>query len=310
MMSKKMLSILTIIFLFLIKNAYTYENKIILKIDNQIITNLDVVKETQYLKALNPKIKNLNKDKIIKIGKNSLIREEIKKKEILKYVKQIEIDKKYLDKLIKLRYSGLNLGSKKDFLDYLNKYEIKLETIEKKITIEALWNQVIFSKFSSKLKINKDGLRQQIKENNSSDLKSYLLSEILFTISEKKKLMDKYKDIKKAILENGFENSALIFSESDNAELGGKLGWVREDALVQIIKKELSELKIDNITKPIFTPNGYLILKIENIKYIKKDYDIEKELKKLVDFKTNQQLNQYSNYYFNKIKKDSIINEF
>jgi peptidyl-prolyl cis-trans isomerase SurA len=309
MISKK-LFFTTLLLLFLaLKNTYAYENKIILKIDNEIITKLDISNEIQYLKALNPSIKKLENEKINSIGKNSLIREKIKQKEILKYIKEIQIDQKFLNKLIKSRYYRLNLKSKKEFLDYLKQYNIDLDTIEKKITIEALWNQIIFSKFSNKLKINKEILRKEIKENNKFDLKSYLLSEILFTISSKNQLNDKYENIKKEILVNGFENAALTHSSSNNSELGGKLGWIREDALNKVIKEELSNLKINSITNPIFTPNGYLILKIEDIKFTKKEYDLEKELKKLVEFKTNEQLNQFSNYYFNKIKKDISINE-
>jgi peptidyl-prolyl cis-trans isomerase SurA len=309
MIIKRVFFIIFLLFLSSLKNSYAYENKIILKIDNEIITQLDIFNEVHYLKALNPSIKKLEKEKINLIGKNSLIREKIKQKEILKYVKEIKIDQKYLNKLIKSRYYRLNLNSKKEFLDYLKQYNIDLDTIEKKITIEALWNEIIFAKFSAKLKINEEMLRNEIQENKKFKLKSYLLSEILFTLSSKNQLNDKYKTIKEEILINGFENAALEYSDSDSARIGGKLGWIREDALNKIIKKELSSLKVKSITNPIFTPNGYLVLKIEDIKFLEKEYDIEKELKKLVEFKTNQQLNQFSNFYYNKVKKDVTINE-
>ena len=300
------------ILLFLViseNNLYSIENKIILKIDNEIITSFDVINEIKYLTALNPKIENLEKNKKNLIGQNSLVREKIKKNEILKYVAQIKLDKKFLDSLIEDRYSRLNLNSKKQFLEYLKGYQVNIDVIEKKITIEALWNQLIYSKFSPKLKINKEKLRKQINKTYNKKLRSYLLSEIIFTVSNKDDLKVKYEKINQSILNNGFESAALTYSISDSAQMGGKLGWIREDSLNSKIKDELQKLNIDQITKPFFTPSGYLILKIENIELIKKEYNEEKELNNLINFETNQQLNQFSNNYFNKIKKDIVINE-
>jgi peptidyl-prolyl cis-trans isomerase SurA len=309
MILKKLLFTLLLIILVSFKNLCAYENKIVLKIDNEIITQLDIINEIQYLKILNPNIIKLERKKIYSIGKNSLIREKIKQIEILKYVKKIQINQKILDELIKSKYYELNLSSKKEFLNFLKQYSIDLNNIERKITIEALWNQIIFSKFSTKIRINKEKLKKQIKNNNKLGIKSYLLSEIQFTVPNKNQLDSKYNNIKKTILANGFENAALLHSKSDTAELGGKLGWIREDTLNRILKKELSDLEISSITKPILTSNGFLILKIEDIKFLKKEFDLKKELEELINLKTNEQLSQFSNYYFDKIKKDIVINE-
>ena len=65
----------------------------------------------------------------------------------------------------------------------------------------------------------------------------------------------------------------------------------------------------NEITNPIFSPNGYIILKIDDIKFTKKNYDKKKILDNLIKSKTNQQLNQFSNMYFNKIKKNTNIYE-
>ena len=309
MILKKLLFTLLLIIFVSFKNLCAYENKIVLKIDNEIITQLDIINEIQYLKILNPNIIKLERKKIYSIGKNSLIREKIKQIEILKYVKKIQINQKILDELIKSKYYELNLSSKKEFLNFLKQYSIDLNNIERKITIEALWNQIIFSKFSTKIRINKEKLKKQIKNNNKLGIKSYLLSEIQFTVPNKNQLDSKYNNIKKTILANGFENAALLHSKSDTAELGGKLGWIREDTLNRILKKELSDLEISSITKPILTSNGFLILKIEDIKFLKKEFDLKKELEELINLKTNEQLSQFSNYYFDKIKKDIVINE-
>ena len=291
-------------------NLHALENKIILKIDNEIITTLDIYNEISYLSALNPKIKKLDKSKIYSIGKNSLIREKIKKNELLKFVDKIKIDKIYLDKLIKSRYSRLNLNTKDDFLRYIKNYEIDISVIEEKISIESLWNQLIYEKFSGKVKINKEELKHQINKNNNLKSKSYLLSEIVFEISSSNDLEKKAKMINDNIKKIGFKNTALTLSTSDSSTFGGQLGWVDEESLNKKIKKSLTKLKIGETTEPIFSSNGFLILKIDEIKYTKKNYNLEKELEKLTDLKINEQLDQYSNNYFNKIKKNLQINEF
>ena len=309
-LNKRLIFLPLLYIIFFLSNLYAIENKIILKINNEIVTSLDIKNEIQYLKALNPGIKNLSKEKIDLIGKNSLIREKIKKNEILKYVKEIKIEKKILDKLINNRYSKLDLSTKDQFLEYLKANQVDISVIEEKISIEAVWNQLIYSKFSSKVKINENSLKKKIEEANDKQKKSYLLSEIFFKISDKNILDGKYHEIKSDILENGFESAALTYSISDSSEIGGKLEWIEENSLNQTIKENLSTLEKDSFTKPIFTQNGYLILKIRDIKFTQVQYDEESQLKKLINYETNQQLNQYSNNYFNKIEKDIIINEF
>ena len=294
---------------FFLSDLYSIENKIIIKIENEIITSLDIANEISYLEALNPNIKNLEKDKLNEIAKNSLIRENIKRNELLKYIEEIKLDQKFLSQLIKERYSRLNLTNKDEFLSYLKNYNVNIKVIENKISLEALWNQLIYQKFSSKVKINRDDLLKEIDTDLSLGEKNFLLSEIVFKLENKKDLNKKYLEIKKEILEVGFENAALTYSISESSNLGGKLGWIKESSLNKIIQNNLAKLETNQITNPIFSPNGYIILKIDDIKFTKKNYDKKKLLDNLIISRTNQQLNQYSNIYFNKIKKDTNINE-
>ena len=69
------------------------------------------------------------------------------------------------------------------------------------------------------------------------------------------------------------------------------------------------KINITNYTEPLVIPGGYLILKVNEKRITKKDIKLEDELKKVIEIKTNQQLNQFSNIFLNKIKKDIIINE-
>ena len=298
------------IFFLLINNSFSFENKIILKIDNEIITVIDIENEKNYLIALNPNIKNLDKKRLNEIAKNSLIREKIKEKEILNYLENIKLKQDFLEQLIKQRYSRIGLKSKDEFSNYLNNFKLKIKTIEKKISIEALWNQLIYQKFYKTLKIDKDQLRNEIKKKFENDEKNYLLSEIVFKLSNKNDLKKKYSEIINSINKENFQSAALTYSISDSSNIGGELGWIKESSINNTINDELKKLKKGNITNPIFTPNGYLILKINDIKYIKKKYDENEQLNDLIELKTNEQLNQQSIIYFNKIKKNLSINEF
>ena len=305
----KKIVIFVLLNLFIVEECFSLNNSIVFTIDDKIITKIDIQNEINYLKALNPNINELKKEKIYTIGKNSLLREKIKELEIYKYIDELSIDEDYLNILIKGRYEKLNFLNKEEFLTYLENYNINIKDIEKKLSIEATWNQLIYSKFFENVKIDKEKLKEKIIKNNKKGINSYLISEILFNVNNKNDLEIKYNKIVKSINNNGFENAALSFSESDTSSIGGKIGWINENSLNNEIKSKLSKLKIKEITDPIFTPSGYLILKLNDKKITKKNYDLNKQLGKAIKFETNRQLNQISNNYYKKIKNNYEINE-
>ena len=306
----KILATSFIFILFFNQNLFSLEKKIILRIDNIIITSLDIKNENRYLSALNPNIKNLNEETIYELSKNSLIRENIKKLEIFKNTKKIELDEEYLNKIIESRYRSLGLSTLKEFKKYLNENNIKIETVNKKITIEAVWNQLIYKKFFIKVKIDKNNLKKEILLNKTKSVaKEFLLNEIIFNVENEPNLEKKYKKIQKSINEIGFENTASIYSISDTAKIGGKLGWIEENVLNSKIKNKILKLKPKEYTQPISLPGGFLIIQLKKIKEIQKKINIEQELVKKINSETNKQLNQFSNIFFNKVQKDVVIDE-
>ena len=282
-------------------------NEIIIKIDNKIITNLDINDEIKYLKALNPNLKNLTSDKIFEIAKNSLIREKIKEIEIFNKGNE-SVDENYLKSVIENIYKNIGLPNETEFIRYLSSHDIKIETVKNKLANEALWNQIIYKKFFSKVKIDKDKIKNEI-EKNKSNVNSYLLYEIIFNINENSKLDEVYNKIKKSISINGFENTASIFSISDSSKTGGRIGWINESSINKKIQKQIINIKIGEFTKPIIIPGGFLILQVKDKKQIEQEIDINSEIKLKIRALRNQQLNQYSNIYFNKIKKNITIYE-
>ena len=308
MFKKKILIYFALIFFVLINSSNSLENKILIKIENQIITSLDVDNEYKYLVALNPKIKNSEKNYILQLAKKSVLQEKIKKIEIEKNFNNPKIPQKFLEQILQNIYSKIGFTNIEDFKNYLITNKIDFEKVKNKLEIEALWNELILVKFSSKVKINEKAIRERIKDNNVF-LKSYLLSEISFEVSSLQELNKKFQEINKVINDKGFEVAALKYSISPTSNLGGKLDWINENSLNKNIRLALNNLKINDYTKPINTPGGFLILKINDIKNTKIEIDIDNEFKKIENYEKNNQLNQYSKIYFNKIKKDLEISE-
>ena len=293
------------LFLFLFfKQVQSIETKIIHIIQNEIITNIDIKNEFKYIVALNNSLKELDKKKILDISNESIIREKIKKIEISKNFKEIKINKDYSNLLLKNIYSRLNLKSINEFETYLKNYDLKIIDIEKKITIDALWNELIIKKYSSKVVINEAAIKKELLKNSKIQSKKYQLSEIIFEVENKEEIEKKYKEVVKSINEIGFENSAATYSFSESAKIGGDIGWINENSLNNNIRKNISSLKVGEFTKPIILSNGILILKLINIKNSETTIDIENELIKAINYERNRQLNQYSKIYYNKIKKN------
>jgi len=284
------------------------ESKIIHNIGNEIITNIDIKREFKYLVALNNSLKELSNEKILNISNESIIREKIKKIEILKNFKEIKLDDDYYNVLLKNIYSRLNIGSINEFELYLKDYDLTINDIKTKITIDALWNELIIQKYKAQISINENEIRKDILMNSKIQSKEYQLSEIIFEVENKEEIEKKYKEIVKSINEIGFENTAATYSFSDSAKIGGDIGWINENSLNDNIKTNINSLEVGGFTKPIVLSNGILILKLINTKNIDTTVDIENELKKAINYERNRQLNQYSKIYYNKIKKNLDFN--
>ena len=288
--------------------ANSFENKILLKVNNEIITSLDILNELEYLQIINEEFQNIKKDEAFKISKNSVIREKIKEIEIKRIIKEIKIEDKIFENLVSNYFREFKIKSITEFESFFLDKDIDPNEIRKKITIEFFWNQLIYNKYQNNVKIDKQLIIDNLKKDDKQS--EFLLAELLFNVNESENLKDKVNLINKSIKEINFSQTALAYSISNTANKGGKLGWVEESVLSEKIFKELKNLKIGEHTNPILVPGGFLILKLLDLRKISKEFDLDKEVKRILRKKTNQQLNRFSNIYFNKIKKDITINEF
>ena len=307
-MKYKSLIFLVINFIFLNINGNSLENKILFKINNKIITSVDIANEVKILKMLNNNINDLSKVEVFKIAEKSIKKETFKEIELLQYREELKLPENILNSYL-LRYSKkLGFSSLDEFSKYCLQNFIDIKLIEKKIIIELLWSRYIYEKFSQNVKVDKNIIKEDILRNNF--INEYLLSEIVFKIKNKEELEIQLKSLENSIKNVGFENTALKYSISDSSKKGGKLGWVKEISLSRAIKNIVKKTDVGNYTSPIKIGGGYLILKIEDIKKTKNNIDIEKEIEKAVIERTEIQLNQFSNIYLNKLQKDLIINAF
>ena len=297
-------------YLILVSNSYSEEKVYIeLKIENEIITNIDINNEKNYLIALNNNLENLDKKQLYLISKNSLIKEKIKKIELGKFF-DFEKNIVLMEELIKNLYKNLKFNDEKEFAEYLDNYNLEVDEVGEKILIETLWNELIFNKFNKNININENKLKIKLEEQlKKNKIEEFNLSEIIFEIKSSEKLEKKRKKISNFINDNGFKNAANSFSISDSAKFGGKIGWVNKTQISKVILEKISKLQIGEITDPIQINNGYIIIKLNDKRLIKRNIDIDKEIKKLVIYEKDKQLNQYSLMYFNRIKKNLLINE-
>ena len=302
---------LIIFFNFFCSNyIYSFESYVVLKVNNKIITNVDIDNEYRYLIALNTNLQNIDKKKVMNIAKNSILREKIKEDELLKYF-DLSIENKYLNNILHNFYKKLGMKNEKEFKSYLSKYNLSFDEIKKKIGIEAAWNDLIYKKYVSKLEIDEIKIKNRINEllSKNKEHNVYLISEILFNAESYEDVQKKYKLIEKSISEAGFKNTANLYSVSNSAKLGGQVGWVNESQLSEIIKKETSKLKVGEYTKAITVPGGFIIIRIDDKKAQSVYLNFDEEFKKQITYEKNTQLEQYSKIYFKKIKKNSIISE-
>ena len=303
-----------IILLFFLVSINVYadtEIKVELKINNDVITNYDLKKYEQYLTALNTNLSNLDKETLEKITKNSIINEKIKINELEKYF-DLKKENNFLDNFLKEYYLRMGFKTKADFEKHLSLYDQNIEIIKEKLNIELMWNQLIFDKFNNQVKINEEKIIEEINNQQkiNQNILSYNLSEILFELKKNETLQEKYELIKKSISAIGFENTASLYSISESSNSGGKIGQVDQNNISNSIYTKIKDLKSGETSEPIKVKNNFLILKINEINEVEKIFNFEKEVSNLIQIKRNEQLNNFSKIYLDKIKINTAINEY
>ena len=281
---------------------------IVAKVNQEIITNVDINFEERYLVSLNPNLKKLSQNRIKEYAKNSLINETIKKIEIEKNFEIIP-NETLLSKVIGDIYSGIGISSLGEFEDYLLQNKVDIQKVKDKILIEIAWNDLIVKTFANEIEINQGDMMKELEKFNDEEIDNLLLSEIIFTINDKKEFKSKYEAIVESINQIGFEETARIYSLSDSKKSGGNLGWIYKNQLSKEVKDGLNEIKIGEFTKPIVTSGGFLILKLNDLKTENVEIDKDTQLKKMIEFERERQFTRFSTLYYKRIFNNAEINE-
>ena len=209
------------------------------KIDNQIITNIDIIMKLEYLQSLNRNLKTLNKKKINEIALNSIIQEKVKYIELSKYFNLKQKDDELERIVYENLYNSLKLANENQLNDYFNAFGINLEDVFLKVKIELLWNKLIYEKYNSNVVLDKKKLKDKIKKDISQTetIQEFKLKEILFTLDNNETAENKYLKIIETINERGFENAANIYSSSNTSKYGGSIGWLKKQLSSSIYGK-------------------------------------------------------------------------
>ena len=283
---------------------------IVVSVDNEIITNYDVLKEGRYLRVLNPSLNNLNKEQITELAKQSLIKEIIKKKEVSKFISLEEKNHPFINERLKNLFVKLGYEDKKAFENVLLGNETySFKEIEFKIKIELYWNELIFNKYNNQVIINEKELTKKLYKLKNKKRREFFLSEIVFRKKKDEDLNDSILKIKKSISEIGFDNTANIYSISESSKFGGKIGWLKEEALSKEIYESINNLEVKEYSDVIKIENNFIILRVDEIKIVENKIDKEKEKKKLIQIERNKKLEKFSRIYFSKVKRNYLINE-
>ena len=304
----KLIYLIISIYLSIIAVSFAKIN-IIASVENEIITNYDVLRESRYLKVLNPNLNNLDINQISNLAKQSLIKEIIKKKEISKFFnlekENLFVDDRLANLLIKLGYED-----EKSFKDDLliNK-TYSLEEIKLKIKIEIFWNELIFNRYNNQVVIDEEKLIQKINKLENKKTKEFFLSEIVFRKDINENIDNTIIKIQKSIEEIGFDNTANLYSISESSKFGGKVGWIKEESLSKKIFDKIKTLEVNEYTNVIKLENNFIILRIDEIKIVSDNIDRKKEFQKILQMERNKKLEKFSRIFFNKTKKNYSINE-
>ena len=265
-MKKIFISFFLIFFFCDLNFLKSEEFKIIKRIGDQIITNIDIENEYKYLISLNKQNQKLEKDKIFNFAKSSILKEKIKEIELKKYF-DLGVQDSFLNDKIGELYKRLGFSNSQEFQNYLDQFDLRVEDIAKKIEIELKWNKLVYDKYKNQLVINEKVLKKKIID-ETKNRNTYNLSELIFSYKTEQENKKKLAKITKSIDEIGFENTVLIFSEAESRKASGNLGWVNELGLSKKILEKLKKINVSEITEPIQLQNAILILKLNDKKKI------------------------------------------
>lgn len=280
-------------------------NNIILKIENEIITNYDIKNKILTILVLgNQEINQENINSLKKQALENLIIQKIKKIELLKY------DFKNDDVRLNNYLNSISSNNIEQFKSRFKENNINFDKFVRELQIEFKWQKLIFNIYSSKIKLDENSIEKELNEiiKNQENIEQYELSELEILINENEIANERVNIVEKQIEAKGFEFAVLNNSISSTSSNKGYLGWINGKSLSEDIYKIIKKMKIGEVSQPIKRQNSILFLKLMNKKNSNPEKIDRAKLKiNLIERKKNELFNLYSRSHLSKLKNSSFI---
>ena len=280
-------------------------NKIVVKVDNEIITSFDI--KNKIISILILTGKEINQQNINILKKKSLddlILNRLKKIELKKY--DFKRDNSRINSYLN-SISKNNVNSLKTLFKTNN---VNFETYVNEIDVEFRWRNLIFQNYSKKILIDPKNIEDEIKKKSeiNHSLIRYNLSEIEILFNGDDLINTTIKQIQDEIKNSTFEDAVIKFSISKTSKDKGQLGWVNSNSLDNELLKILQKMQIGDVTEPIKKLDKYIFLKL-NDKQVTNytETNLVKLKKEIIDQKRNELFALYSSSLLSKLRNNKFI---
>jgi len=284
-------------------------NKIVLTVGNLPITLYDIKQEVKLLSILNPgKLENQSVEDLQSLGIESLTIKKIKEQEIKKEQLDNTENEEFVEYEISRILESLNMD-KQTLERVLAKNQLEIDDLKNHILIQIKWNRLVYAIYQNKIKIDEESVNRKVEEYSmkKNSYYEYLLSEIIVPVSDSQNPNEVYQKIKGRLLSEKFENVAREISISQTRDAGGKVGWVNQKTMAEIVIKKIKDLNVGEMTSPILIPEGIMIIKLNNKREIKNEIDKDQLKRQIILNERDKMLTVYSKMHLNKLKSNAMI---
>ena len=300
---------ISIIFFFFQNSNAIIKNKVIAKIDDEIISSYELKNKIKTILILsNQELNQQNIDKTKNLALKTLVNYKLKKIEVEKY--NISTDSEAVANHLNNFYLKFNTdlnGFKRIFKINNIDFNYYLKEIEN----EFAWQNLVFKLYANKLEVNDSDIDRQLNEiiKKQKNVSEYELAEIEILIEKNLSSDQQIKEIENQIAKIGFENTAIKFSSSPSALEGGNIGWINSNAISKRILDIINEMNIGDVSRPLIQANSITFFKLLNKKSVEVDVkNLDRLRKTIINNNKNDMLNMYSNSHLSKIKNNAYIN--
>lgn len=282
--------------------------KILVKIENEIITNFDV--QNKIISSLILAKKEINQANINNFKKASLenlIQNRLKKIELKKY------DIKKDDKQINSYLNSISSNNIENLKKVFKSYDLDFKEFTDEIDIEFRWRKFIYQMYKKKINIKPENVAQEISDNlkKKNDMIEYNLSEIEILSDINSSDLETITLVQNEIKVAGFESAVSKFSISSTSSKNGELGWINSNSLSKEFVKILNKMQIGQVSDPIKKQDKIIFLKLNDKKISNyTNIDFDKLRNDLLIQKQNELFNLYSNSHISKLRNTNLIQYF